>query len=72
MTPGVTGLLAAARDGSDLAEKIARCLDNPDLRTSMANAALGFARGQSWEAIFERLFASYAVLAKRRAARRAA
>ena len=72
VTPGVTGLLAAARDGADFAEKIEQLLDRPDLRASMGNAAIAFARGQSWESIFGRLFANYAALAAHRPERRAA
>jgi glycosyltransferase involved in cell wall biosynthesis len=70
--PGVTGQLAAARDGADFASKIELLLDRPDLRTEMGKAALEFARGQSWEKIFDRLFAGYDAIAANHSARRAA
>jgi phosphatidylinositol alpha 1,6-mannosyltransferase len=60
---GATGLLAEPRDGADLAAKIAFMLDRPEERKKMGKAALSFASEQSWERIFDRLFAGYVDLA---------
>ena len=38
-------------------------IDRPDERKKMGVAALSFAAGQSWERIFDRLFAGYVDLA---------
>jgi len=67
---GATGLLVEPRDGKDLAEKISFMLDRPDDRKKMGEAALSFASEQSWERIFDRLFASYVDLASAGRARR--
>ena len=56
---GVTGLLTAPRDPLDLANAIMHLVDHPEQRAAMAAKALTFARAQSWDAIFDRLHASY-------------
>ncbi len=67
---GATGLLAEPRDGVDLAAKISFMLDHPEERKKMGNAALAFAGEQTWERIFDRLFAGYVDLASAGRARR--
>ncbi len=67
---GATGLLADPRDGEDLARKISYMLARPDERKTMGAAALAFASEQSWERIFDRLFAGYVDLASSGRARR--
>ncbi|HTY60117.1 MAG TPA: glycosyltransferase family 1 protein [Bacteroidota bacterium] len=67
---GATGLLAEPRNGADLADKIMFMLDHPEERKRMGEAALAFASGQSWERIFDRLFAGYVDLASAGRARR--
>jgi phosphatidylinositol alpha 1,6-mannosyltransferase len=57
--PGVTGLLAAPHDPDDLAAKILYLLEHPVRRMEMGKAAYAFAKEQSWEKIFEKLFRSY-------------
>lgn len=56
---GITGLLAAPGDATDLAANIAVLLDNPGKRAEIADQALRFARQQTWERIFDELFADY-------------
>jgi phosphatidylinositol alpha 1,6-mannosyltransferase len=67
---GATGLLAEPRDGEDLAAKISYMLDHPQERKTMGEAARAFAAEQSWERIFDRLFAGYVDLASPGRARR--
>ena len=67
---GATGLLAEPRDGEDLAAKITFMLDRPDERKKMAASALSFALEQSWERIFDRLFAGYVDIASAGRSRR--
>ncbi len=67
---GATGLLAEPRDAEDLAAKILYMLDRPEERKAMGRAALAFAAEQSWERIFDRLFAGYVDLASAGRARR--
>jgi phosphatidylinositol alpha 1,6-mannosyltransferase len=69
---GATGLLAEPRDAADLAAKIEAMLKHPEERDRMARAALVFARTQSWERIFDRLFASYVAIVGRSAGKLAA
>jgi len=69
---GATGLLAEPRDGEDLAANIVSLLDRPDERAAMGRAALAFASAQTWERIFDRLFAGYVDLASAGRMRRAA
>ncbi|HUI09850.1 MAG TPA: glycosyltransferase family 1 protein [Bacteroidota bacterium] len=69
---GATGLLAEPRDGGDLAAKISYLLDRPAERAAMGRAALEFASAQTWEHIFDRLFAGYVDLASAGRMRRAA
>jgi phosphatidylinositol alpha 1,6-mannosyltransferase len=59
ITPGVTGMLAEPQDAGDLARHIEFLLDLPVERRRIAEAALRFAREQSWDNIFARLFARY-------------
>jgi glycosyltransferase involved in cell wall biosynthesis len=54
-----TGLIANPRDAENLSEKIEILLNNPKLRKKMAENCLNYAREQSWEKIFDRLFGSY-------------
>ena len=56
---GSTGLLTLPRDPSDFAEKITVLADSPSLRHEISGQAFAFARGQSWEGIFDRLLESY-------------
>ncbi len=56
---GVTGLIAEPRNPIDLAEKINLMLDDPVLRIRMAINAFKFAQEQTWDKIFDKLFASY-------------
>ena len=67
---GATGLLAEPRDAEDLASKITFMLDRPEERKKMGAAAFQFASAQSWERIFDRLFAAYVDLAAAGRARR--
>jgi phosphatidylinositol alpha 1,6-mannosyltransferase len=60
ITSGVTGVLAEPRDAEDFTRHIEFMLDFPAERRKIAEAALRFAREQSWDNIFARLFASYA------------
>jgi glycosyltransferase involved in cell wall biosynthesis len=60
VTMGATGLLAEPRDAGDFARQVMYLLDHPAERRNMAEAALRFAKEQSWSKIFTRLFASYA------------
>jgi len=69
---GATGLLTEPRDGADLAAKIAYLLDRPEERAAMGRAAVEFAAAQTWERIFDRLFAGYVDLASAGRMRRAA
>jgi glycosyltransferase involved in cell wall biosynthesis len=54
-----TGLIAEPRDPYDLAKKIERLVDNPAFREQIAKNSLNYAKEQSWEKIFDRLFRSY-------------
>ncbi|HVO73494.1 MAG TPA: glycosyltransferase family 1 protein [Ignavibacteriaceae bacterium] len=54
-----TGLIANPRDAKDFAGKIEFLLDNPLLRKKMSMDCFNYAKEQSWEKIFERLFSSY-------------
>ena len=56
---GKNGLIAEPRDPRDLSQKINLLLDMPTLRNDISERAIQFAYDQSWENIFERLFASY-------------
>jgi phosphatidylinositol alpha 1,6-mannosyltransferase len=65
--PKVTGMLAAPRDPQDFARQVEYLLNHTERRKQMGEAARAFAREQSWEKIFTRLFESYAeVLAEYR------
>jgi glycosyltransferase involved in cell wall biosynthesis len=56
---GETGFIAEPRNAGDIAEKINILLDNSELRKNISDNALKFAKTQSWEKIFEKLFNSY-------------
>jgi len=56
---GNTGLIAEPRNPDSLAEKINFLLDNPEIRTDIAEKAYHFAQTQSWDNIFKKLFESY-------------
>jgi len=56
---GSTGLLAAPCDPGDLASTITFLVDHPSTRLEMGRRALAFARGQSWDRVFDRLLESY-------------
>ncbi len=55
----INGMIAEPRNAISLSEKIEMLIDNLSLRKTMANNALVFAKTQSWENIFNRLFESY-------------
>jgi phosphatidylinositol alpha 1,6-mannosyltransferase len=67
---GATGLLVEPRDGVDLAEKITYMIERPEERNKMGNAAVEFAKEQSWDRIFDRLFAGYVEIASAGRARK--
>jgi len=54
-----TGLIANPRDARDLAMKIEKLVDNPALRKAIAKNSFEYAKEQSWEKIFNKLFESY-------------
>jgi phosphatidylinositol alpha 1,6-mannosyltransferase len=56
---GVTGLITTPRDPIDLANKIEYLVNSPAKRKIIAANALAFAKEQSWEKIFIKLFLSY-------------
>jgi glycosyltransferase involved in cell wall biosynthesis len=56
---GVTGFIAEPRNAADIAEKINILLDNKELRENISANVLQYAKNQSWENIFEKLFSSY-------------
>jgi phosphatidylinositol alpha 1,6-mannosyltransferase len=56
---GITGLLTRPRDSGDLLEKALDLLENAGKRAAIADQALQFARMQTWERIFDELFADY-------------
>ncbi|HUI64127.1 MAG TPA: glycosyltransferase family 1 protein [Bacteroidota bacterium] len=60
---GATGLLSEPRDAADLASAIEFLLERPADRKRMGTEALRFAREQSWERVFDRLFRSYSEIA---------
>jgi glycosyltransferase involved in cell wall biosynthesis len=59
ITEGVTGLVAKPRDAADLAARINLLIEEPGRRAELGDQALTFARRQTWERIFDRLFAGY-------------
>jgi phosphatidylinositol alpha 1,6-mannosyltransferase len=56
---GITGFITNPRDASDIARHVGLLLDDPSKLLSMGKAARAYARTQTWEGIFERLFADY-------------
>ncbi|MDR3667933.1 MAG: glycosyltransferase family 1 protein [Ignavibacteriaceae bacterium] len=54
-----TGLIAKPRDPSDIADKINILLNNSDYKNTLSSNALLFAKTQSWENNFKKLFRSY-------------
>jgi phosphatidylinositol alpha 1,6-mannosyltransferase len=57
---GVNGFITNPRDASDIARHITLLLDDPARLRTMGKAARSYARTQTWEGIFERLFTDYA------------
>ncbi len=56
---GETGFIAEPRNAYDIAEKINTLLDDDELRGNISSNAFQFAKTQTWEKIFEKLFDSY-------------
>ena len=56
---GVTGLIANPRDPADIARCVEMLLDSAGRRSLMRAAALAYARGETWEQVFDRQFKSY-------------
>jgi glycosyltransferase involved in cell wall biosynthesis len=54
-----TGLVTRPRDAEHLARSIEYLADQPGKRAGMADRALLYARRQSWDRIFDNLFADY-------------
>ncbi len=68
---GINGFITNPRDASDIARHIVLLLENPARLRAMGRAARAYARTQTWEGIFERLFADYRnVIAEYREAER--
>lgn len=59
---GVNGFITNPRDASDIARHITLLLDDPPRLRTMGKAARSYARTQTWEGIFERLFRDYALV----------
>jgi glycosyltransferase involved in cell wall biosynthesis len=57
VNPGVTGFVA--QSDSEFIEYTAKLLTDPALRKSMADAAREQARGESWDSVFEKVYAGY-------------
>jgi len=67
ISEGVTGHVA--RDNADFIDFVARIAQSSNLRSKMRAAAREYARQQSWDSVFEEVFAAYAsCLPKARAA----
>jgi phosphatidylinositol alpha 1,6-mannosyltransferase len=56
---GITGFITNPRDASDIARHVELLLDDPARLLRMGRAARAYARTQTWEGIFDRLFADY-------------
>ncbi len=56
---GFNGLIADPRDAADFAERIELLADNVEFREELSMNAYEFAKKQSWENIFIKLFKSY-------------
>jgi glycosyltransferase involved in cell wall biosynthesis len=56
---GQTGFIAEPRNPTDIADKINTLLNNRELRVNMSLNALQYARTQTWENNFKKLFNSY-------------
>ena len=56
---GINGFVTNPRDAHDIARHAAVLLDDPARLASLGKAARAYARTQTWEKIFERLFADY-------------
>ena len=59
---GLTGYIAQPRNPIDIADKINILLNNKTLKESISLNALQYARTQSWENNFKRLFQSYGTI----------
>lgn len=55
----ITGLIAEPKNPEDLCKKILSLTDNTELRKNISINAINFAREQTWDKIFNRLFTSY-------------
>lgn len=56
---GINGFITSPRDPSDIARHVGLLLDDPVRLLRMGRAARAYARTQTWEGIFDRLFADY-------------
>jgi len=56
---GINGFITNPLDASDIARHVEMLLDDPVRLLSMGRAARAYARTQTWENIFDRLFADY-------------
>jgi len=56
---GINGFVTNPRDASDIVRHIRALLDDPGRCRAMGKAARTYARTQTWEGIFERLFTDY-------------
>jgi glycosyltransferase involved in cell wall biosynthesis len=56
---GINGFITSPRDPADIARHIGILLDDPVRLLKMGLAARAYARTQTWEGIFDRLFADY-------------
>jgi glycosyltransferase involved in cell wall biosynthesis len=56
---GHTGLITPPRDASQLARAVQDLADHPGKRAEMADQGLQYARRQTWDRIFDELFADY-------------
>jgi|WetSurMetagenome_2_1015567.scaffolds.fasta_scaffold29771_3 phosphatidylinositol alpha 1,6-mannosyltransferase len=68
---GINGFITSPRDAADIARHVGVLLDDPARMLRMGKAARAYARTQTWEGIFDRLFADYrSVVAQYASARR--
>jgi phosphatidylinositol alpha 1,6-mannosyltransferase len=56
---GISGFVTNPRDAGDIVRHIRLLLDNQARLAKMGKAARGYARTQTWDGIFERLFEDY-------------
>lgn len=62
--PGTTGLVARSNDPSDLADKVARLLEDAGLRSAMGRAARRQTESRSWDRVNDALLDGYRALAE--------